>query len=549
MQTAYTVSTYLIKKLHECGVKHIFGVPGDYVLGLYDRLIRTKTLEVINTCDELAAAFAADAYARVRGLGVVCVTYCVGGLKVVNATAQAYAEKSPIVVISGAPGSKERTRNPLLHHMVRDYDTQQKIFEHITVASTVLENPDNAPAEIDRVLSTALRYKRPVYIELPRDVVNSPVVDVSNRLLSTGYEESSEPLAMAEAVGEAAAMINASEKPVIVAGVEIQRFGLQDEVLRLIEKTGIPVVATILSKSVISEFHPSYLGLYQGAMGDEFVRECVESSDCLILLGALMTDIDFGISATPIEEKHSIYVTSEKLSIRHHNFENVRLHDFIRNLISANLKMREPIHLKRHGSQDFFSIDIGKKITVQHLFNRLASFITTDTIVIADVGDCLFGALDLVIPHATEFLAPAFYTSMGFAVPACIGAQLANPKLRPIVVVGDGAFQMTGMEISSAVRYKLNPIVIVLNNGGYGTERRLLDGPFNDLQPWQYGSIPEIVGGGRGFVINTEDEFDKALEAANEYLEGFSILDVRLDPNDGSAALQRLTDVLGKRVR
>jgi len=549
MQTAYTVSTYLIKKLHECGVKHIFGVPGDYVLGLYDQLVRTKTLEVINTCDELAAAFAADAYARVRGLGVVCVTYCVGGLKVVNATAQAYAEKSPIVVISGAPGTKERTRNPLLHHVVRDYDTQHKIFEHITVASTVLENPDNAPAEIDRVLSTALRYKRPVYIELPRDVVNSPVGNVSDSLLSTGYEESSEPLAMAEAVGEAAAMINASEKPIIVAGVEIQRFGLQDELLRLIEKTGIPVVATILSKSVISEFHPSYLGLYQGAMGDEFVREYVESSDCLILLGALMTDIDFGISATPIEEKHSIYVTSEKLSIRHHNFENVRLHDFIRNLINANLKMREPIHLKRHGSQDFFSIDIGKKITVQHLFNKLASFITADTIVIADVGDCLFGALDLIIPQATEFLAPAFYTSMGFAIPACIGAQLANPKLRPIVIVGDGAFQMSGMEISSAVRYKLNPIVIVLNNGGYGTERRLLDGPFNDLQPWQYGSIPEIVGGGRGFVINTEDEFDKALEAANEYLEGFSILDVRLDPNDGSAALQRLTDVLGKRVR
>jgi TPP-dependent 2-oxoacid decarboxylase len=548
METAYKVSTYLIKKLHECGVKHIFGIPGDYVLGLYDQLIRTKTLEVINTCDEQAAAFAADAYARVRGLGVVCVTYCVGGLKVVNATAQAYAEKSPIVVISGAPGAKERTRNPLLHHVVRDYDTQQKIFEHITVASTVLENPDNAPAEIDRVLSAALRYKRPVYIELPRDVVASPVGNVSTSLLNTGYEESSEPLAMAEAVGEAAVMINASEKPVIVAGVEIQRFGLQDELLRLIEKTGIPVVATILSKSVISEFHPSYLGLYQGAMGDEFVRECVESSDCLILLGALMTDIDFGISASPIEQTHSIYVTSEKLSIRHHNFENVRLHDFIRNLINTNLKMREPIHLKRHGSQHF-SIDIGKKITVQHLFNRLALFITANTIVIADVGDCLFGALDLIIPQATEFLAPAFYTSMGFAVPACIGAQLANPKLRPIVIVGDGAFQMTGMEISSAVRYKLNPIVIVLNNGGYGTERRLLDGPFNDLQPWQYGSIPEIVGGGRGFVINTEDELDKALEAANEYLEGFSILDVRLDPNDGSAALQRLTDVLGKRVR
>jgi TPP-dependent 2-oxoacid decarboxylase len=308
-------------------------------------------------------------------------------------------------------------------------------------------------------------------------------------------------------------------------------------------------VATILSKSVISEHHPSYLGLYQGAMGDERVRENVESSDCLILLGALMTDIDFGISPTPIEQRHSIYVTSEKLSIRHHNFENVQLHDFIRKLIDSNISMRELHHLSHSASQNFFSTNIGKKISVQYLFHRLASFITTDNIVIADVGDCLFGALDLVIPHATEFLAPAFYTSMGFAVPASIGAQLANHKLRPLVVVGDGAFQMTGMEISTAVRYKLNPIVIVLNNGGYGTERRLLDGPFNDLQPWQYRSIPEIVGGGRGFVINTEDEFDQALEAVNQYLDGFCILDVRLDQNDGSAALQRLTDVLAKRVR
>ena len=205
-------------------------------------------------------------------------------------------------------------------------------------------------------------------MELPRDVVT-----LSNHLINTGYEEPSEPMTMAEAVEEAAAMINASERPVIVAGVEIQGFGLQHACifLRFTEKTCIPVVATILSRSVISEYHTSYLGLYQGAMGDESVRECVESSDCLILLGALMTDIDFGISATPIEQRHSIFVTSEKLSIRHHNFEIVRLHDFIRNLINANLSMREPTHLNRHGSQKFFSVHEGKKITVQHLFDKL----------------------------------------------------------------------------------------------------------------------------------------------------------------------------------
>jgi TPP-dependent 2-oxoacid decarboxylase len=551
MDSTHTVSSYLIQKLHEYGIRHIFGVPGDYILGFYDELIRSRMLNVVNTCDEQGAAFAADAYARVRGFGAVCITYCVGGLKVVNPTAQAYAEKSPVAVISGAPGTKERTKNPLLHHMVRDYDTQQKIFEHITVASTVLNNPSTAPSEIDRVLSSGFRYKRPVYIELPRDMVSIPVLSVPNNMKSE-YEDQDDPNAMAEAVEEATAMINASLKPVIVAGVEIQRFGLQDGVLQLIEKTGIPVVATILSKSVISENHASYLGLYEGAMGDEWVRKSVEYSDRLILLGTLMTDIDFGIAVKPIDQSHTIYVTSEKMSIRHHNFENVGLQAFVHKMRSANIRRREPLRLTRHdngSASASFLADIGKKITVQRLFLRLASFITADTIVIADVGDSLFGALDLVIQRDTEFLAPAFYTSMGFSVPASIGAQLADPRLRPLVIVGDGAFQMTGMEISSAVRYKLNPIVIVLNNDGYGTERRLLDGPFNDLQHWEFKNIPGIVGGGRGFIINTEDEFDKALEEAHLYTDGFCILDVRLDPNDGSAALKRLTDMLGKRVR
>lgn len=542
-----TIGTYLIQKLSDSGIGHIFGVPGDYILGFYGQLMRTNILEVINTCDELGAAFAADAYARVRGLGVVCITYCVGGLKVVNATAQAYAEKSPMIVISGAPGTKERTKTPLLHHMVRDYDTQLKIFEHITVASAVLDNPYDARAKIDRAISLALRYKRPIYLELPRDMVNSPISNVPNHSIATEDEESSDPSTLAEAIQEASSMINASKRPIIIAGVELHRFGLQRDLLQLVEKTGIPVVATILSKSVIGEYHPSYLGLYQGAMGHEEVRNYVESSDCLIMLGALLTDIDFGISATPIEKGHSIYVTSEQMSIRHHNFENVHLKDFIRALANSSIGKRDQINLSR--SLVPSSIIKTDKITVQQLFNRLASYITSDTVVISDIGDCLFGALDLAVPHDTEFLAPAFYTSMGFAVPACIGAQLANPKLRPLVLVGDGAFQMTGMELSNAVRLKLNPIVIVLNNGCYGTERRLLDGPFNDLQQWQYSEIPKIVGGGRGFVIETEEEFNSAMEASDHYLESFCILDVRLDKKDGSAALQRLTDVLAKRVK
>ena len=174
MRKAHTVSSYLIHKLSAYGVRHIFGVPGDYVLGFYKELENSQ-IEVINTCDEQGAGFAADAYARVSGLGAVCVTYCVGGLKVANTTAQAFAEKSPVVVISGAPGTNERIKTPLLHHKVRDFDTQLKIFEQLTVASTVLNDPQTACREIDRVFSAAERYKRPVYIELPRDMVLRPV--------------------------------------------------------------------------------------------------------------------------------------------------------------------------------------------------------------------------------------------------------------------------------------------------------------------------------------------------------------------------------------
>src|SRR6186713_2469665 len=173
MKKGISIGQYLIERLHHHGVRHIFGIPGDYVLTFYHHLSKSP-IEVINTCDEQGAGFAADAYARIRGLGAVCVTYCVGGLKVANTTAEAFAEKSPVVVISGAPGMREREKNPLLHHKVREFDTQKRVFDELTVASTVLCDPQTAFQEIDRVLHAALRYKRPVYIELPRDRVFLP---------------------------------------------------------------------------------------------------------------------------------------------------------------------------------------------------------------------------------------------------------------------------------------------------------------------------------------------------------------------------------------
>ncbi len=545
METSQSIGTYLIQRLYAHGVRHVFGVPGDYVLGFFQQLVESP-LQVVNTCDEQGAGFAADAYARVSGLGVVCITYCVGGLKVANPTAQAFAEKSPVVVISGAPGTKERVKNPLLHHKVRDFDTQHKVFEQLTIASTVLHDPETAFREIDRVLAAALRYKRPVYIEIPRDMVSAPGL-ASHR--PPELQDASDPDALGEAVREAADMINAARQPVIIAGIELHRFGLQDALLQFVEKTNIPVASLLLSKSVIAERHPRYLGVYEGALGYEDVRAYVEASDCLILLGTIMNDMDLGMYTANIDLGRSISVTSERTSIRHHVYEGILPQDFLQSLSGANIVPRETGPIPHPVRPAAFLPVPGQKVTVQRVFQRLNAFLDDDTVVIAEPGDSLFGSADLFIHGHTEFLSPAYYTSMGFAVPACLGAQLANPQLRPLVIVGDGGFQMTGMELSTAVRFKLNPIVVVLNNYGYGTERPMLDGPFNDVLPWQFSRIPEILGSGKGFRIETEEQLDAALQAARAYTDSFCILDVQLDPHDISPALQRMTNALGKRVK
>ncbi len=545
MKTPPTIGEYLIEQLHRRGVRHVFGIPGDYVLGFYDQLQRSP-LKVINTCDEQGAGFAADAYARVRGLGVVCVTYCVGGLKVANTTAGAFAEKSPVVVISGAPGMKERERNPLLHHKVREFDTQKVVFDQLTVASTVLNDPQTAFQEIDRVLHAALRYKRPVYIELPRDMVNARGI-AHHR--PANPHETSDPQSLAAALAEATALIRAARQPVILADLEVHRFGLQEELVQLVERTGIPVAATILGKSVISEQHPRYLGVYEGAMGREDVRRYVESSDCVLMLGAFMTDINLGIYTARLDPARSICATSEKLSLGYHHYENVRFKDFVCGLRRVKWRRRSGNSLPKVPAPPPWIARDGERITVQRLFQRLNAFLRDDTVVVADVGDALFAASDLYIHRRTEFLGAAYYASMGFAVPAGIGAQLANPKLHPLVLVGDGAFQMTGMELATAVRYGLNPIVIVLNNHGYGTERHIQDGPYNDVAIWHFHRLPEVFGAGHNFVVETEAQLDDALTEAQRRTDSFCLLEVMLEPLDRSPALERLARRLSAKLR
>ena len=537
-----TIGDYLLRRLQHYGVRHVFGIPGDYVLGFYDRMC-SSPLEVIGSCKEDGAGFAADAYARVHGIGCCCITYCVGGLSVANAIAGAYAEKSPVVVISGSPGLNERSQDPMLHHKVKDFDTQLTVFKQITELAVVIDDVDTAFRDIDRALATCITAKRPVYIELPRDMVD---VVPRNRHRATTHPRHSDPAVLDEAVEEIAELLNTARNPVVLAGVEVHRHSMQSALLQLVERTGMPVAATLLGKSVISEQHPQYLGVYEGAMGRQEVRDAVEGADVVLMLGTFMTDVNLGVFTAELDRSRCVRVAADAVQVRHHRYVGLRFEDVLTKLANRELTahqatVRPPAIVDPGPVCD----DV---ISVARLFTRLNQLLDDDMAVVCDVGLCLFGASDLVIHKRTEFIAPAYYTSMGFGIPAAAGVGVGNPKLRPVVLVGDGAFQMTGQELSTSIRAGVAPIVVVLDNHGYTTERVIHEGPYNDIHSWNYEAMPALLGTGQAWRITTEREFVTAWEQAVADPSQFALLNVQLDPNDTCPALVRLGERLGSKV-
>lgn len=539
-----TQAQFLMERLQPL-VKVIFGIPGDYSLNLFHQL--DKKFNVVTTTDEQGAGFAADAYARANGFGVVCATYCVGGFKLLNAIAGAYAEKSPVLFISGAPGVKERKNGLLLHHAAGAYECQHRVFKNVTCASAVLDDPMWAAHEIDRVIESIKYYKQPGYLEIPRDLVDKNIqYDVYSQGTPVAIPDDKDNLE--EALAHSVSWLNRSKNPVILAGVEIARYGLGEDLIKFAEAHNIPVATTILGKSVVNERHPLALGVYAGRMSSDSICKVVESSDCLLMLGAMQTDMNFGFQPFQNNQMNVITANTGRIKIRRGTYENVGFATFTKQLLASRFQAKEVIKIEHKVVDKFVPVD-DKPITSVRMFEKIDSILDNNTAIIADIGDSLFGSVDLTVHNSNHFLAPAFYTSMGSSVPGALGVQLAMPNVRPIVVVGDGAFQMTGMEFSTIVKCKLNPIIFVLNNGGYSTERSLgYDGKYNDLPNWQFHLIPSLVGGGEGYLVKTEADLEFAVSSALANKKVASIINVIIDSMDITPSLRRMTEKLSTHV-
>ncbi|MFA5955231.1 alpha-keto acid decarboxylase family protein [Hyphomicrobium sp.] len=535
-----TVANYLIGRLQRAGVEHAFGVPGDYVLTFMDRLIASG-VEFVGTCNELNAGYAADAYARIRGIGCIVVTWGVGGFSAMNAVAGAYAEQVPLVVLVGGPRTNQRRSSTLLHHGVGEFSTMQHAYAHITVASVLLDDADDAPQQIDRALARCLAEKRPIMIEIPVDIVDQKC-EPSRKPAASGVPTSDRD-SLSEALDEVTALLSAARRPVILGGVELHRYGLMQQFMRLVEASKLPIATTLLGKTVISELHPQAIGVYEGSMSRKEVRDIVESSDVLLCLGAWISDINFGVYTGKLEGRQLILANSGRLKISQHVYEQVWIGDVVEGLAdrlpAAGLSHPRFESVSQRATKAPAARP-GAKLTVSWVMSRVNGYIGDDTTVIAETGDSLFAAADLVMHHDVGFIGQAFYLSIGYALPAVLGASIADPGRRALALIGDGALQMSVQELSSLCRRNIPAILLVMNNNGYTTERVIHEGPYNDIQPWNYHKLPDVFGGGWGRRVSTEDAFEQALTEARERNEGPAVIEVMLDELDMSDALKRL---------
>lgn len=544
-----TIGQYLLDQLHSYGVKHVFGVPGDYVLQ-FDKQIENHTIEFINATRENTAGYMADAYARLNGIGVACITYGVG-INITNAISQAYVENSPMVIISGAAGSEEFASCHYLHHMFQNSKdhmrdtTQMEIFRKITAAQTLLDNPMTAQQEIDRVLEQCYSQKKPVYIEIPRNQTGHQItIQTTPSLQRQDFDQET----LEEVILESAQFLKNSNRPVIWVGHEVQRHQLGDAVIQFAEKYRIPIVSSLLGKTTISEYHPLYMGIYQGQMSVEQVREYVETADAVFIFGVVMSEIETGIQTAQITSKQKVIATTSGIKANHHQYPDVSMDALIKGLadLDINIRFRHDYPAFIDGRLSPFKPETNKKITVERLFNCLQGNLKAEHLVVSDFGDALFGCSDLILGQ-DNFISNPHFATLGFGVPAAVGASLATPRKRVIGVIGDGAFQMTCTELSTAVRYGLDPVIILLNNHGYGTERPLLEGEFNDILDWKYSKLPDVLGGGKGVFVKTEEEFEKALQNAFETRRTFHLIEVELERDDLSPALQRFSQALNRK--
>ncbi|GBQ69045.1 pyruvate decarboxylase [Ameyamaea chiangmaiensis NBRC 103196] len=534
----YTIGMYLAERLAQIGLKHHFAVAGDYNLVLLDQLLLNKDMEQIYCSNELNCGFSAEGYARANGAAAAVVTFSVGALSAFNAIGGAFAENLPVILISGAPNTGDHGTGRILHHTLgtSDYGYQREIAKHLTCAAESILSAEEAPAKIDHVIRTALREKKPAYLEIACNIADAECVrpgGIDALLAGPAPDRAS----LDAAVDAGLAFLEAREDVALLVGSKVRALGAQAATVGLADALGCAVATMAAAKSFFPETHPGYRGLYWGEVSSPGVQSMIDDAQGVICVGPIFNDYaTVGWTAWP-KGDNVLLVEAHAVTIDGVAFAGLDAADFLETF--AARAVRRDASARR--TQQYVVPEVAAqapetKLTNAEMARQIGGLVTGNTTVLAETGDSWFNAVRMGLPTGARVELEMQWGHIGWSVPAAFGAALAAPERRTVLMVGDGSFQLTAQEVAQMIRNDVPVIIFLINNLGYTIEVMIHDGPYNNVKNWDYAGLMEVFNAGEGHGLGlratTGGELSAAIERAVANTHGPTLIECRLDRDD-----------------
>ena len=536
------VGQYLMDAIRSVGVDKVFGVPGDFNLTFLDDIINREDMEWIGNTNELNASYAADGYARIKGISAMVTTFGVGELSAVNGIAGAYAERVPVIAITGAPTREVERAGKYVHHSLGEgtFDDYRKMYKHITTAQGYI-TPENAQTEIPRLINAAINEKRPVHIYLPRDVA---AVDIE---VETPYQYTAPAKQDVDSYIEIIEnKLKNAKQPLIIAGHEINSFALHDKLEQFVNQTHIPVAQLSLGKGAFNEENQYYMGIYDGKIADEQIKAYVDQSDVILNIGAKLTDSATAGFSYGFNLENVIMMNHHYFKVDELRDEEVKLVDLLDSLL--NIDYTADVNYPRYQVTNETVELSDEPLKQSTYFKLMQQFIQPQDVILAEQGTSFFGAYDLLFSKDNTFIGQPLWGSIGYTLPATLGTQIADKQRRNVLLIGDGSLQLTVQALSTIIREALKPVIFVINNDGYTVERKIHGETalYNDIKMWNYKQLPFVFGMKETDVqihdVTTSNTLATALDEINQNPNIMHFVEVHMDVHDAPEKL----DAIGK---
>ncbi|MFC4535258.1 alpha-keto acid decarboxylase family protein [Sphaerisporangium dianthi] len=554
----FTVGNHLATRFEEIGLKHYFVVPGDYNLVLLDELLCNKDVEQVGCCNELDAAYAAEGYARANGCGALVTTFNVGAFSALNGVAGAYAERLPVIFVSAGPNTNDLNSGRLLHHTLGTHDLsyQYEMFRHVTCAAVRVLHADDAPHLIDHAITTALRERKPAYIEIACNLADAPspvpapfgtMTSRSSRSSLFSGRDGDSP-ALTAAVDRAVSALSDAGRPLLLAGSHLRAFGALDAFRELAEALGCGVAVMPDAKGFFPETHPQYVGIYWGGVSTPGCEPIVDWADLILAAGPVFTDYTtVGWTAMPSRDR---LIDAQPFYVRLPDAEctDVALADFLSGVAKkihpnrTTLEQYRRVMAGPRGEAEAHGSDGAATLTRAELWRQIENELDGRTTLLVETSDSWLNGVHTHLPEGARFEIEMQWGSIGWAVPAAFGYAMGlEPGRRLVSVIGDGSFQLTAQEVANMIRYGQNTLMFLVNNRGYVVESEIHDGPYNYIKNWDYAGFVSALnaedGKGLGLKAATAGELTSAIEKAHRHNGGPVLIECQIQHDDCSREL------------